>query len=227
MKAYRLILATTFVLSSSALATAQSLYRVNPGSPGQKSPRRLEASGFVGGMSISHALGTASNIYMKVTGSAQNVSFGKLYGLRASWAFAENLAAEFNFSSGRISYTFDVDDGELGNVSLGEQFNAKQTVMGGNVVFQYPLEIDLVPYATGGAGYLKTTPWNPVADTVHLSAIDINFGGGVKYFFTRPHWLGLRFDLRYHTGTDGLSFAGDDSSPSGTAFTVGAIARFF
>ena len=113
MKAYRLILATTFVLSSSALATAQSLYRVNPGSLGQKAPRRLEASGFVGGMSISHALGTASNIYMKVTGSAQNVSFGKLYGLRASWAFAENLAAEFNFSSGRIPYTFDVDDGQL------------------------------------------------------------------------------------------------------------------
>jgi hypothetical protein len=178
-------------------------------------------------MSVSHALGTASNIYMTVTGVAQSVSFGELYGLRASWAFTENLLAEFNFSAGRTPYVFDVDDGELGLVSLDEQFDAEQTLLGGNVTYQYPLEIGLVPYATGGAGYLKTTPSNPLGDTTDVSTVDINFGGGAKYFFPTPRWLGLRFDVRYHTATEGFAFAGGDSSPSGTEFTIGAIVRFF
>ncbi|MGH9389022.1 MAG: hypothetical protein ACRD1Z_05350, partial [Vicinamibacteria bacterium] len=83
--------------------------------------RKLEVSGFIGGMSPTQDLGTASNIYMSVTGAAESVDFGKLYGFGASWAFTRNVAAEFRLSRSTNLYGLEVDDEEIGNVTLPDQ----------------------------------------------------------------------------------------------------------
>ena len=215
------------VLILVALATsAEAQFEVNPTRRPRSIPGRLQASGFVGGMSIDQSLGTATNIYQTVTGSAGNVGFGKLYGFRASWAFTPRLAAEFNVSGSKNAYSLSVDDREVGNVDLGEQFEAKQLFLGGNVVFQFPAG-SLTPYVTGGVGLLRTTPVNPITDIDRVSGLDFNFGGGVKYWFSSPQWLGLRFDARYHTATEGLTFPEGTSSPKGFEFSVGAAFRWF
>lgn len=208
-------------------ASASAQFDVNPTAPGQGTmPGRLQVSGFVGGMSIDQSLGSTSNIYQSVTGAATDVSFGKLYGLRVSWGFTEILAAEFNFSSSSNAYTFDVDDVELGRVGLGEQFEASQGYFGGNVVFQFPLG-SLVPYVTGGAGLLRTSPKQTISGIESASGFDFNVGGGVKYWFSSLRWLGLRGDVRYHNASDGLTFPGGTSTPKGLEYSVGASFRWF
>lgn len=189
--------------------------------------RKLELSGFVGGMSLSQALGTSSNIYMTVSGAAENVDFGKLYGFRASWAFTRNVAAEFSASRAKNAYHLDVDDIEVGNVGLENQFEADQLTLSGGVIVQFPLRVGLVPYGSFGVGRLETKPASPIDGIELVSAIDVSFGGGVKYWVPSLPWLGVGFDLRYHTATKGLSFPEGDSSPSGTEFTVGGMVRLF
>lgn len=221
-----LITSTIIVLANAKGAVAQ--FDVNPTAPGGQSiPGRLQVSGFVGGMSIDQSLGTAANIYQSVTGAADDVTFGKLYGFRASWGFTERLAAEFNVSSSSNAYTFDVvDDVELGTVGLGEQFRADQLYFGGNVVFHFPLGA-LAPYVTGGGGVLRTTPTDAIEGIDRVSSLDFNFGGGVKYWFRSPQWLGIRFDARYHAANEGLTFPDGTSTPSGLEFSVGAAFRWF
>lgn len=189
-------------------------------------PGRLQVSGFVGGMTVEQSLGTASNLYQSVTGAATDVTFGKLYGFRASWGFTPNLAAEFNLSSSSNAYTLDVDDLEVGNVALGEQFRSDQLYFGGNVVYQFPMG-SFAPYVTGGVGLARTTPVEAIAEIDRISALDFNVGGGVKYWFSSPRWLGLRADVRYRTANDGLTFPGGTSSPRGWEYTVGASFRWF
>ena len=216
------------LLSVTALATtAHAQFDVNPTARGRRNiPGRLQVSGFVGGMSVDQSLGTATNLYQSVTGAATNVTFGKLYGLRASWGFTRNLAAELNVSSSSNAFTFDVDDLEVDNVALGEQFRSDRLYFGGNVVYQFP-KGNFAPYVTGGAGLARETPVEVIAGIDRVSALDFNVGGGVKYWFSSPPWIGVRADVRYHTANDGLTFPGGTSSPKGWEFSVGASIRWF
>jgi Outer membrane protein beta-barrel domain len=198
-----------------------------PGAAIAQTGRKLEVSGFVGGMSLNQDLGSASNIYMSVTGSAESVSFGKLFGFGASWAFTPNIAAEFRFFRATNAYSLSVDDETIGNVSLPEQFEAEQISYTGGVVFQYPTESGLIPYGSFGVGQLRTTPTNAIEGLDSVTGTDLSFGGGVKYWIPSVPWLGVGFDLRYHTATDGLTFAEGDDSPRGTAYTVVGMVRLF
>jgi hypothetical protein len=189
--------------------------------------KKLELSGFFGGMSLTQDLGSASNIYMSVTGGAESVAFGELYGFGASWAFTRNVAAEFRLFRSTNAYSLDVDDDEIGNASLPDQFEARQLVITGGVVVQYPLEVGLVPYGSFGVGRLRTTPTSAIAELESVDGTDVSFGGGVKYWIPAVPWLGVGFDLRYHTATKGLTFPGGDDSPNGTAYTIAGMVRFF
>ncbi|MGH9324480.1 MAG: outer membrane beta-barrel protein [Vicinamibacteria bacterium] len=193
----------------------------------QEEPERLELTGFVGGMSLTQGLGTASNLYMTVRGAAENVDFGKLFGFRASWAFTRNIAAEFHLSRSTNPYTFQVDDHEVGNVSLAVPFEAEQLFYTGGIVAQFPTPVGLVPYGTVGVGQLRTKPRNTIEGLEEVTGTDVSFGGGVKYWVPSLPWLGLGFDLRYHTASDGLTFPDGDDSPRGTEFTVGGMVRLF
>jgi hypothetical protein len=217
-----------FVTALATIPTgAYAQFEVNPRAPGQRNmPGRLQVSGFVGGMTVDQSLGTATNLYQSVTGAATDISFGNLYGFRASWGFIPNLAAEFNLSSSSNAYTLEVDDLEVGKVDLGEQFRSNQLYFGGNVVYQFPLG-NLAPYVTGGVGLARTTPAEALAGIDRVSALDFNVGGGLKYWFSSPQWLGLRADLRYHRADDGLTFSGDASSPKGWEYSAGASFRWF
>jgi len=221
---FPLLLVTTLATTAT---TAHAQFEVNPTAPGRRSiPGRLQVSGFVGGMTVEQSLGTATNLYQSVTGAATNVTFGKLYGFRASWGLTPNLVAEFNLSSSSNAYTFDIDDLEVGDVALGEQFRSDRLYFGGNVLYQFP-KGNFAPYVTGGAGLARETPVEPIAGIDRVSALDFNVGGGVKYWFSSPPWLGLRADVRYHTATDGLTFPGGTSSPKGWEFSAGASFRWF
>ena len=188
---------------------------------------RLEISAFVGGAQVGGTLGPSSNIYMNVTSTPGNVDLGELFGLRASWAFTKNVVVEGNFSRAENPYTLEVFDFVLGGFDLGEQFEAKHTAASVNLVVQFPTAIGLVPYGTGGLGYLKTSAvQGPIGDSDSASGLETNFGGGVKYFFPTPRWLGVRFDVRYRRASEGVRFH-NSASPSSTEFTIGAMARFF
>lgn len=221
---------TTIATGATGATTAtgaHAQFEVNPTARGQRGmPGRLQVSGFVGGMTVDQSLGTATNLYQSVTGTATDVAFGKLYGFRASWGFTPNLVAEFNLSGSSNAYTFDIDDLELGNVALGEQFRSDQLYFGGNVVYQF-LTGNFAPYVTGGVGLARTTPVEVIAGIDRVSSLDFNVGGGLKYWFSSPQWLGLRVDARYHTANDGLTFPGGTSSPKGWEYSVGASFRWF
>jgi hypothetical protein len=189
--------------------------------------KKLEISGFVGGMALSQDLGTATNIYMSVEGSAESVDFGKLFGFGASWALTPNIAAEFRFFRATNNYSLAVDDETIGNVALPDQFEAEQISYTGGIVFQYPTEVGLIPYGTVGVGWLSTTPSNAIEGLESATGTNLSFGGGVKYWIPSVPWLGVGFDLRYHTVTDGLTFPGGDDSPTGTTYTVNGIVRLF
>lgn len=214
----------TFVLAvtSPAVGQAQML--------GAASSGRLEVSGFVGGMSFNQDLGMASNIYQRVTGSGDSIDFGKLYGFRGSWSFTPMLAAELNYAQGSHSYSFNVDDDVVGPVTLADQFDANVSIWSANAVVQFPLELgggQLVPYGTIGVGVMESTPQQPIAGLEDASGAGVNVGGGVKFFFPRAHWLGVRFDVRYHSGSTGLTFPAGSGSSSGTDYTIGGIVRLF
>jgi len=194
----------------------------------QTSPqKKLELSGFIGGMSLSQDLGTASNIYMSVTGSAESVDFGKLWGFGGSWAFTRNMAAEFRFSRSTNAYSLSVDDEAIGNVGLPAQFEAEQLFLTGGVTFQYPLELGLIPYGSFGVGRLETTPLKTIEGLESVSGTDVSFGGGVKYWIPAVPWLGVGFDLRYHTAAEGITFPDGDDSPTGTEYTISGMVRLF
>jgi hypothetical protein len=189
--------------------------------------RKLELTGFLGGMTLSQDLGTASNIYLTVTGAAESVDFGKLYGFGASWAFTRNIAAEFHLSQSTNAYSLAVDDEVIGNVSLPEQFEAEQLCFTGGVVVQFPLEIGFVPYGSLGVGRLQTKPASPIEGVESVNGTDVSFGGGVKYWIPAVPWLGVGFDLRYHTANDGLAFPSGDDSPRGSEYTIAGMVRLF
>ena len=189
--------------------------------------KKLELSGFFGGMSLTQELGSASNIYMSVTGGAESVEFGKLYGFSASWAFTRNVSAEFRLSRSTNAYSLEVDDDEIGNAGLPDQFDAEQLVITGGVTVQYPLAVGLIPYGSFGVGQLRTTPTSAIEGIESVSGTDVNFGGGVKYWIPAVPWLGVGFDLRYHTATEGLTFPGGEDSPRGTEYTIAGMVRLF
>lgn len=193
----------------------------------QQDARRLELTGFVGGMSFTQDLGSTSNIYMTVTGGAENVSFGKLFGIRASWTLHRNFAAEFGATRATHAYSFEIDDAEAGTASLPDQFDARQIFLTGSAIVQLPLRKGIVPYGSVGFGRLATRPVNPIEGFEQVNATDVSFGGGVKMWVPSVRWLGVKFDVRYHTATKGLTFPGNDGKPSGTELTVGGIVRLF
>lgn len=211
------------IIVAIAIATvAEAQFDVNPAArPARALTGKFQVAGFVGMQTIDQSLGSATNIYQTVTGQAENTSFGKLFGFRASWAFRPNLSVEFNFSRGTNAYTFVVDDDEIGRVDLGEQLDATNLNIGGNIVFEFP-KGPFVPYITGGGGLQHTTPGGTISGVETVSTFDFNVGGGLKYWFTAPRWLGIRVDARYHSASDGLTFPGGSSSPKGLEFTVGA-----
>ncbi len=214
--ARNVILVGVLSLAFSAASTAQD--------------RRLEVTGFFGGLSIDHDLGSVDNIFFTTTGQADDVEFFKYYGLRVDFNITPYIGIEGNLSRSKNTYSFTVvDDIELDTVPLGDQFDASQVNYGGNLIVQFPLEIGVVPYGTVGAGWQKTTPDQPISGIDTVSGIDFNFGGGVKYFLEGPGlpWLGVRFDIRYHMISEGLAFIGNEASPRGTEITIGAVVSPF
>jgi opacity protein-like surface antigen len=191
--------------------------------------RRLEISGFIGGLSLTHELGSVDNIYFTTTGAAENISFGRYLGIRGAFFLTPFVAIEANLSRGTNSYSYSVDDRELGTVNLSEQFEAKQLNYGGAVVVQYPLESGFTPYGTAGLGRQTNDPTSPIAGVESVTAFDFTFGGGIKYFFDGLDmpWLGFRFDFRYHFITNGLAFEGNDVSPRHNELTFGGVLRPF
>jgi opacity protein-like surface antigen len=191
--------------------------------------RRLEITGFIGGLSITQDLGSVDNIYFTTTGAAEDISFGSYIGVRGAVFLTPYIGIEANLSRGTNGYTFTVDDKELGTIDLGEQFEAKQLNYGGSVVFQYSLENGFTPYGTAGLGRQTSDPTSPIAGVESVSGFDFTFGGGVKYFFKGLDmpWLGFRFDLRYHFITNGLAFEGSEVSPRHTELTFGGVLRPF
>lgn len=216
MSARHVALALVIVLA--AFATSSRLFAQD---------ERLELSGFVGGMSLTQDLGSASNIYMTVTGAAGSSSFGDLFGFRASWALTRNVAAAFDFSRGTNPYSFDVDDTEVGAVALPDQFTARRQYYGGSVLAQFPLSFGLVPYGVFGVGRLETTPESPIGGISSVDTTDWSFGGGAKYWLPPAPWLGFGLDLRYHSASEGLTFPGGTGSPTGTEVTVSGMVRLF
>lgn len=197
---------------------------------GSAEDRRLELTGFFGGLSIDHDLGSVSNIFFTTTGQAEDVEFFKYYGLRVDFNITRYVGVEGNLSRSKNAYSFTVvDDIELDRVPLGDQFDATQVNYGANLIFQYPTASGVVPYGTAGAGWQKTTPDQAISGIDSVSGIDFNFGGGVKYFFEGPGlpWLGVRFDIRYHIISEGLAFIGNEASPRGTEITIGGVVRPF
>ena len=192
--------------------------------PAQAQDKRFEASGFVGSMSVSHDLGTVSNLFFTTTGAADNVPFGDLWGGRFSYDFSPNLGAEVSYSRTKETFAFTVNDNDVGIVNLGDQFTTTVQNVSGNFVAQFPLEIGLVPYGTLGFAFMRTDLDTEVSGVTNDSSTGLNFGGGVKYFFTS--WVGARFDLRYQIVSEGLAFAGNIAEPRNTEITIGAAFRF-
>jgi hypothetical protein len=204
-----------------------SLYLASPSTAQQ---RRLEVTGFIGGLSVTHDLGSNSDIYLEATGEGEKLSFGKYLGFRVAYMFSRIIGVEGGYSRGTNSYTYSVDDNELGNVALGEQFDVKQTTYGGNVIVQYPFDNGVIPYGTAGFGRWNQYPENPIAGFEDgVTSNDINLGGGVRYFFEAQDlpWLGVRFDFRYHMVSEGLAFDGNEASPRFTEYSFGAVFRPF
>jgi hypothetical protein len=200
--------------------------------PGYAQEKRLEVTGFFGGLSVDHDLGTVSNIFFTTTGTAQDVDFFEYYGFRAAFNFSSYVAIEGYLSRSDNTYSLTVtEDIEVDTtpLPLGDQFDAKQLSYGGNLIVQFPFEIGVVPFGTVGAGWQKTTPDQPIAEIESSDSLDFNFGGGVKYFFTNQGlpWLGARFDLRWHYLQDGLAFYDNEVSPRYSEITIGAVVRPF
>ena len=193
-------------------------------SPAQAQDKRFEASGFVGSMSVSHDLGTVSNLFFTTTGAADNVPFWDLWGGRFSYDFSPNLGAEVSYSRTKEIFAFTVNDNDVGIVNLGDQFTTTVQNISGNFVAQFPLEIGLVPYGTLGFAWMRTDLDTEISGVTNDSSTGLNFGGGVKYFFTE--WVGARFDLRYQILSEGLAFAGNIAEPRNTEITIGAAFRF-
>ncbi len=194
--------------------------------------KRLELTGFFGGLSIDHDLGTVSNLFFTTTGAAEDVDFFKYYGFRAAFNISSYVGIEGYLSRSETTYSFTVtEDIELDTtpLPLGDQFDAKQISYGGNLIVQFPFEVGVVPFGTVGAGWQKTTPEQPIAGIDSASGLDFNFGGGVKYFFTNQGlpWLGARFDLRWHYLSEGLAFYDNEASPRYTEISIGVVARPF
>lgn len=187
--------------------------------------KRFEVTGLIGGLSISHDLGTASNLFFTVSGQAESVGFGKYYGFRGSYRFTPRLHAEGSLVFSSNDFVSTVQDGELGQVNVGEQFSVDQLAFSGNAILDFPLKSGLIPFATVGLGWARMEPQNRIVDIESVGAFDFNLGGGVKYFFNR--WVGARFDLRFHLLSDGIAYPGSSTSPKQTEFTVGAIVRVY
>jgi len=190
--------------------------------------RRFEAGAFLGSMSIDHDLGTASNVFFMTTGRSDDIPFGTdFFGARFSYDFSPNLAAEATYSRARQTFSLDVvDDLDAGDVMLGEQFEATQQNVGGNLVVQFPLEFGLIPYGTIGFAWVRTDPGSEIAGFTSESSDGLNFGGGAKYFFPGAPWVGARFDLRYQFLSEGLAFADQLVEPRNTEVTIGVAFRF-
>jgi opacity protein-like surface antigen len=186
--------------------------------------KRFESGVFVGGMSVSHDLGTVDNILFTTTGAADNVSFGDLLGFRFSYDFSPNLAAEANYSRAKETFSFRINDDDIGAVDLADQFDATVQNISGNLVGQFPLENGLIPYGTIGFAWVRTDLSSEIGGVTDDSSTGLNLGGGVKYFFTS--WVGARFDLRYQIISQGLAFADNAAEPRNTEFTIGAAFRF-
>ena len=190
----------------------------------QAQDKRFEASGFVGSMSVSHDLGTVSNLFFTTTGAADNVPFGDLWGGRFSYDFSPNIGAEVSYSRAKETFAFTVNDNDVGIVNLGDQFTATVQNISGNFMYQYPLGIGLVPYGTLGFAWIRTDLDTEISGVTNDSSTGLNFGGGVKYFFAE--WVGARFDLRYQILSEGLAFVDNIAEPRNTEVTIGAAFRF-
>lgn len=193
-------------------------------SPARAQDKRFEASAFVGRMSVNHDLGTVSNLLFTTTGAADNVPFGDLWGGRFSYDFSPNLGAEVSYSRTKETFAFTVNDDEVGIVNLGDQFTTTVQNISGNFVAQFPLEIGLIPYGTLGFAWIRSDLDTEVSGVASDSSTGLNFGGGVKYFFTS--WVGARFDVRYQIVSEGLAFADNVAGPRNTELTIGAAFRF-
>lgn len=195
------------------------------GSAAAQDLKRFEISGFVGGLTINHDLGSVSNLFLTVTGKGENGGFGKLFGVRVGYHLFEDILVEGNVSRSSNDFTSTVQDQKLGQFDAGRQFSATDLTVSGNILVDFDLENGFVPFATAGIGWNRSKPENPIAGLDSVGSLAVNVGGGVKYFL-KP-WIGARFDARYHFISDGLAYSGAASSPRHGEFSVGAVVRPF
>ena len=123
-------------------------------------------------------------------GDSDTTSLG--LGGAAGYDFTENLGVE-----GEFAFVFDLAaDDEDADWSVAS--------LGANVLYHFPLENGMFPYATAGVGFARSAV--SVGDVSHDSVeVGFNFGGGVKAPLTDT--LSARGDIRY--------FKYNDAAPSG------------
>jgi len=191
--------------------------------------KRLELSAFTGGLYVSHELGTVSNVFFTTTGDAADVGLTNWYGFRVGLNITPSVGLEGSASLGKHSYQFSVQDNELGDVSLGEQMEATERTLAGNLILQRPMRYGITPFGTVGVGWSRTRPDSDIYDVGTVSTLDFNLGFGVKYFFEDQYlpWLGLRLDVRWHFVDEGLAFSGESVSPRHTEVAIGVVLRPF
>lgn len=120
-------------------------------------------------------------------GDADSTSLGA--GAAAAYSVTDVVAVE-----AEVSYAFDLagDDNEIDWTLLGAS---------ANLLYHFPLENGMVPYATAGVGVSRASI-DAGGDTVSSSEVGFNVGGGIKAPLNDS--LAARGDIRYFKSSDAV-----------------------
>jgi opacity protein-like surface antigen len=130
--------------------------------------------------------------FLSVTfgGDGDSASLG--LGGAAGYDFTDHLSAE-----AEVSYVFDL----MGNV---DDADWSLLGVGANMLYHFPLENGMAPYATAGLGFARSA--RTIGENDNASTeVGFNLGGGIKVPLTDA--MSARGDLRY--------FQFNDAAPSG------------
>lgn len=120
-------------------------------------------------------------------GDSDSTSLG--VGGAAAYSFTDLIALE-----GELFYAFDL---------AGDDADADWTLLGAsaNLLYHFPLENGMVPYATAGVGFGRSS-LDFFDDAVSSSEVGFNLGGGVKIPLTDA--MAARGDIRYFKYNDAV-----------------------
>lgn len=140
--------------------------------------------------------------FLSVTfgGDGDSASLG--LGGAAGYDFTERLSAE-----AEIAYVFDL----MGNI---DDADWSLLGVGANVLYHFPLENGMAPYATAGLGFGRSSQ-DFEDDGVTSTEVGFNLGGGIKVPLTDA--MSARGDLRY--------FKFNDAAPDGWRIYGGLMWR--